>query len=211
MRPGGAVPRIHPRMLGIAYFAETRMEDENTRISRGLQSRDPDLLDGLIEQYQQRLYRYLVFFTRDRQLSEDLFQETWVRVLERGSQFDPRFRFEGWLLRIARNLAIDVMRRRTPAVFTPEDSGSEDTSFDPPDTDDISAFDLVAASEVRERLNQALDGMPPHYREVLTLRFHEGMGLEEIAGVASTPLSTVKSRLRRGLHLLSTRLGGNPQ
>jgi len=87
------------------------MEDENTQIARGLRQRDPDLMDRLIEQYQQRLYRYLVFFTRDRQLSEDLFQETWIRVLERGSQYDPRYKFEAWLLRVSRNLAIDAMRR----------------------------------------------------------------------------------------------------
>lgn len=188
------------------------MEDESTRISRGLRSRDPDLLDSLIEQYQQRLYRYLVFFTRDHQLSEDLFQETWVRVLERGSQFDPRYKFEGWLFRVARNLAIDNMRRRRPALFTSSAAADDDAPFDPPDTGNTrSAFDLVAAGETRERLSQAMDGIPPYYREVLTLRFHEGMSLEEIAEVAHTPLSTVKSRLRRGLHMLSTRLGGNLQ
>ncbi len=59
------------------------MEDESVVISRGLRRRDPDLLDHLIERYQHRLYRYLVFFTRDRQLSEDLFQETWMRVLQK--------------------------------------------------------------------------------------------------------------------------------
>ncbi len=198
------------RMWGITYFAEVSMEEENSRISRGLQSRDPDVLDSLIEQYQQRLSRYLVFFTRDRQLAEDLFQETWIRVLERGWQFDPRYKFESWLLRVARNLAIDAMRRKTPILFT-QHAAEEDMPFDPPAAEGTpSAFDFLAAAESRQRLGQVMDGIPPYYREVLTLRFHEGMSLEEIASFASIPLSTVKSRLRRGLHLLSTRLGGDP-
>jgi len=86
----------------------------------------------------------------------------------------------------------------------------EDSVFDPPESvDKPTAFDAVAAAETREILEHAMDRIPPYYREVLTLRFHEGMALEEIADVVSTPLSTVKSRLRRGLHLLSTRLEGS--
>lgn len=185
------------------------MEDENVAISRGLRSRDPDLLDRLIEKYQHRLYRYLVFFTRDRQLSEDLFQETWIRVLEKGSRFDPRYNFEGWLLRVARNLAIDQMRRRDPVAFASADSESDDAPFDLPDLDPArTAFDAVAAEETRRMLESAMEVIPPYYREALTLRFHEGMMLEEIADVTNAPLSTVKSRLRRGLELLANRMEG---
>lgn len=195
-------------MQGTVYCASIRMEDDNAAIARGLRQRDPELLDRLIEQYQHRLYRYLVFFTRESELSEDLFQETWIRVLEKGSQFDPRYKFEAWLLRIARNLAIDTMRRRSGPVrwSAPEE---DDGPFDPPDpSPGHSAFELLAAEEARERLAGIMDGMPPYYREVLTLRFHEGMKLDEIAGVTDAPMSTVKSRLRRGLEMLSTRLEG---
>jgi hypothetical protein len=62
-------------------------------IARGLHRRDPDLLDRLIEQYQHRLLRYLVSLTADRAVAEDLFQETWMRVLERGHQYDHRHEF----------------------------------------------------------------------------------------------------------------------
>jgi RNA polymerase sigma-70 factor (ECF subfamily) len=57
------------------------MADENTEIALGLRRRDPDLLDGLIEKYQHRLLRYLIHLTGRRELAEDFFQETWVRVL----------------------------------------------------------------------------------------------------------------------------------
>jgi len=54
---------------------------ENVEIARGLRRRDPDLLDRLIERYQHRLLRYLVFLTGNRELAEDIFQETWIRVM----------------------------------------------------------------------------------------------------------------------------------
>ena len=64
----------------------TLMRDEMKTIARGLQKRDPDLLDRLIEQYQYRLFRYLLYITGDKARAEDFFQETWIRVLERGHQ-----------------------------------------------------------------------------------------------------------------------------
>src|SRR5450432_4029568 len=101
-------------MNATACYFVTAME-ENTEIARGLQRRDPDLLDHLIEQYQHRLFRYLVHLTGRRELAEDLFQETWIRVLERGHQFNDKYAFGTWLFAVARNLAIDHMRRKQPA------------------------------------------------------------------------------------------------
>ena len=72
------------------------MADENTEIARGLRRRDPDLLDHLIEKYQYRLLRYLLYLTGRREMAEDFFQETWIRALERGSQYDGRHEFSTW-------------------------------------------------------------------------------------------------------------------
>src|SRR5579862_9129118 len=88
---------------------------ENTLIAEGLRRHDPELLDRLIVQYQHRLLRYLLFLTGNRDLAEDLFQETWMRVLVRGSQYNGAARFDTWLFTIARNLLIDLRRKRTMA------------------------------------------------------------------------------------------------
>src|ERR1700692_2490143 len=82
------------------------MKDENKALAQGLQRRGPDLLDRLIERYQFRVFRYLVYITGDRMRAEDFFQETWIRVLERGHQYDGKSRFERGLFAIARNLLI---------------------------------------------------------------------------------------------------------
>jgi len=84
-----------------------------------LRQRDPDLLDRLIEQYQQRLYRYLLSFSRAiPRWPKTLFQETWIRVLERGSQYNGKSKFDSWLFAIRRrNLVIDASRpqKKSPA------------------------------------------------------------------------------------------------
>ena len=182
------------------------MTDDAKTISVGLIRRDPDLLDHLIELYQQRLYRYLLFLTGNPALSEDLFQETWIRVLERGHQYDAKSKFESWLFAIARNLVIDVSRRKKMPSL--EDLGDAESNqpFDPPDDHSASALQLLLTRENERAVQLSLLKIPPYYREVLVLRFHEELSLEEIAQILSTPISTVKSRLYRGLTALKSAL-----
>ncbi len=207
-------------MSTAAYFtaAANWMEREYAEIARGLRRRDPEVLDALIEQFQSRLLRYLMYLTSNRALAEDLFQETWVRVLERGGQYNGRTKFETWLFAVARHLVIDSYRRRTPASLEAmgEQQGGEDTVLEIRDDSAASPFEMLSGREDAERLGQAMAGLPPVYREVLVLRFQEDMKLEEIAALTGAPLSTVKSRLRRGLEALRPALGaaakgiGNP-
>ena len=182
------------------------MTDERQTLANGLRRRDPDVLDRLIEQYQQRLYRYLLFLTGDPALAEDLFQETWIRVLERGHQYNAKSKFESWLFAIARNLVIDVSRRKKFRSLEELADPESHQPFEPPDDHATSALQLLVTRENEQAVQLSLLKIPAYYREVLLLRFHEELGLEEIASVLSAPLSTVKSRLYRGLVALKSAL-----
>ena len=177
-------------------------QQENLAIARGLKRNDPALLDQLIETYQHRLLRYLLFLTAKREVAEDLFQETWMRVLLRGGQYNGKARFDTWLFTIARNLVIDLSRKRQMASLdemseTGEDERPFEVAIDGP-----SPLEQFASREDRAEVAEVLLKLEPNYREVLVLRFHEEMSLEEIAAVTRAPLSTVKSRLYRGLAAL---------
>ena len=178
------------------------MADENTEIARGLRRRDPDLLDHLIEKYQHRLLRYLVYLTGRRDLAEDFFQETWVRVLERGRQYDGRREFATWLFAIARNLTIDHLRRRQLVSFESLADGDDPSPVDIPATGQPSGFDAAVQREQNDQISAGMLQIAAEYREALVLRFQEGMSLEEIAHVTGVPLGTVKSRIYRGLSAL---------
>lgn len=172
---------------------------QNAAIARGLKREDPDLLDELIETYQHRLMRYLLFLTNKREVAEDLFQETWIRVLLRGKQYNGKARFDTWLFTIARNLVIDLSRKRTmPSIEDLHPAGADDRPFEIP-LDAPSPFEQFQLRENAAEIAAVLLKLEPNYREVLVLRFHEEMSLEEIATVTHAPLSTVKSRLYRGL------------
>jgi len=177
------------------------MEQDNTRLAARLRERDPDVLDELIERFQHRLFRYLLSLTGDKSKAEDLFQETWLRVLERGHQYRPRWRFEVWLFSIARNLVIDMSRLKKGASLDQMMDTESGLGFDPA-ARQPSPLDETLAEEETKRMTQFLQQIPAAFREVLTLRFQEELPLEDVASVIGAPLSTVKSRLYRALEKL---------
>ena len=193
-----------------ATAADEQTRRENLAVAEGLKRRKVGLLDELIVRYQHRLLRYLLFLTGNRETAEDLFQEVWMRVLVRGDQFNGKARFETWLFTIARNLVIDQRRKRTMNSLDEliEGAGDDDRAMTfEVASDDPSPFDQASNLEDRERIAAALMELDTLHREVLVLRFHEELSLDEIAKVTKAPLSTVKSRLYRGMAMMKPRLG----
>jgi RNA polymerase sigma-70 factor, ECF subfamily len=200
-------------MLGSAIFdgsgsrsevaiwgAGVGLDSEIAQLRRG----DLDALSALLARYQNRLYRYLLRMVRQPAEAEDLFQQTWLRVAEKIQSYDQRRNFEAWLFTLARNLAIDHLRRLRPESLDEPigDSRNGETAVTRLVSQETPAFDRVLARERGNRLADAMEMLPMIQREVLTLRFEEEMKLEEIAEILGVPLSTVKTRLRRALDRL---------
>lgn len=192
--------------IALSAAAARQVQRENAAIARGLKRQNPELLDQLIETYQHRLMRYLLFLTGKREVAEDLFQETWIRVLRRGSQYNGKARFDTWLFTIARNLVIDHSRKRKMASLDEMREGGDDERPFEIAEDSPSPLDQFQGRENAAEVATVILTLEASYREVLTLRFHEEMSLEEIATVTRAPLSTVKSRLYRGLAALKPEL-----
>jgi len=91
-----------------------------------LRRRDPDALTAVISRYQHRLYRFLLRMVKEPTVAQDLFQQTWLRVVERIGKYDASRAFEPWLFSVARNLAIDHLRRKQPeSLDEPRESGDQ--------------------------------------------------------------------------------------
>jgi len=190
----------------LAATLQQQTRHENALVAQGLKQQDPELLDRLIVQYQHRLLRYLLYLTSNRETAEDLFQEVWMRVLVRGSQYKGDARFDTWLFTIARNLVIDMRRKRTMVSLEEMCAGTEDDRPLEFASADPTPLEYYQNMEDRERIARAMLKLDPLHREVLVLRFHEELSLDEISKVTSAPLSTVKSRLYRGLAALKPRM-----
>jgi len=182
------------------WRAAVAFDSELTRLRGG----DVEAAAALMERYQHRLYRYLLRLVRQPETAEDLFQQTWVRVMERINSYDPQRRFEGWLFSLAHNLAVDYLRRYLPESLD-EPLPSGDSRCETMAGSAAGALEQLLQQERAGWLAEAVARLPLPFREVLTLRFEEEMPLEEIAGVLALPLGTVKTRLHRALkHLRRT-------
>jgi RNA polymerase sigma-70 factor, ECF subfamily len=160
-----------------------------------------DTMGLLVEQYQHRLYRYLLRLVVRPGTAEDLFQQTWLRVMERIRYCDPQRSFEGWLFAVAHNVAIDHLRRRQPeSLDVPLPSG--ETQSDLVRSEKPGALDILLSRERSVFVLDAVSKLPPIFREVITLRFEEEMKLEEIAAILTLPMGTVKTRIHRGMKAL---------
>jgi len=172
-------------------------ESETTRLRSG----DMEVVGRLVERYQHRLYRYLLRLVSRPSAAEDLFQQTWVRVMERIHYYDPKRSFEGWLFAVAHNLAIDHLRRRQPQSLD-EPLRSGETQSDLTKSGSPGALELLLSRERAGIVLEAVSELPLAFREVITLRFEEEMKLEEIAEVLDMPMGTVKTRLHRAMKAL---------
>lgn len=193
----------------LAAAVDEQARQQNLAVAQGLKRQDAGLLDELIVKYQHRLMRYLLYLTSNREQAEDLFQDVWMRVLVRGGQFNGQARFETWLFTIARNMVIDMRRKRTASSLDELfEAGSDDDrpmSFEVADSEPT-PFDRVSNLEDREGIARTLLDLDTLHREVLVLRFYEELSLEEIASVTKSHLSTVKSRLYRGMAMIRPKL-----
>ena len=182
---------------------------DTQQIALGLRRRDLAVLQSLVEQYQYRLVRYLIYLLGRRDGVDDLVQETWLRVLERGASYDGHSRFEPWLFTIARNLTLDELRkRRIFSLDTNLATENAEATIRQPASTAPSPFLLAARSEDAERLAGCLQTLDPMQREALVLRFQEDLSLQEISTIVGASVSTVASRIYRALAALRVQLEG---
>lgn len=162
-----------------------------------------DAAGELMDHYGESLMRYLLGILGNRESAEDVFQESWVKVMERVGQFQEELSFGPWLFRIARNTAYDTLRRKRRWWFL--DTGTAGDSEERP-LEVADPTDFGSQVVARQTVRRLLESLSPTYREVLFLRFFQDLAYEEIAELCCLPLGTVKSRLKRGLDYLAGNL-----
>lgn len=174
-----------------------------------LQEGKTSAFDALVERHQSALIGFFLKNTRDAQLAEDLTQETLLKVYNQAWDYLPLGKFRAWMYRIARNLLIDDVRRRSHDALVRAVKGrSEDES----DALARIAADLNAPGEQAARrelsglINELLEEIPDEQRQTVTLHYYGGLGLPDVAAIMDVPLATCKSRLRLARDKLGERL-----
>ena len=162
----------------------------------------------LIRRYERPVFSLIFRMVRDRELAEDLAQDTFIKVLNHIDRYRPEFKLSSWLFKIANNVAIDHLRRRTLQTVSIDGSphaqtaeAIEATSFDVADHQET-ALDEMEARELGTAIERAITQLRPEYRSCIMLRHVEGRSYEEIAATLDLPLGTVKTYIHRARHEL---------
>ena len=159
----------------------------------------------LVLRFERPVLSVISRLVRDPTLAEDLAQETFVKAFRNLRRYDPQRRFASWLFKIGHNTAIDYLRRKqlpTSPLDTPDDEPREVLRAPVEQGPDEQA----ARGELAAAIEEALGEMRPQYREILELRFRQGLAYEEIAEVMDLALGTVKVQLHRARKQLAGRL-----
>lgn len=157
----------------------------------------------LVRRYERPIFSLLYRMVRDRELAEDLSQETFVKALNAIESYRPEYKFSSWLFKIANNAAIDHLRRReldtlslegSPHAVTPD--AMEATALQIGDRAE-NPLDIVEAKELGGEIERAIAQLRPEYRACILLRHVDGRAYEEIAEMLDLPLGTVKTYIHR--------------
>ncbi len=183
-----------------AAALNTLTDQQIVLLARGGQER---AYRELVRRYERPIFSLLYRMVRDRELAEDLSQDTFVKALNAIESYKPEYKFSSWLFKIANNAAIDHLRRReldtlslegSPHAVTPD--AMEATALQIGDRGE-NALDIVEAKELGGEIERAIAQLRPEYRACILLRHVDGRAYEEIAEMLDLPLGTVKTYIHR--------------
>ena len=167
----------------------------------------------LIRRYERPIFSLIYRMVRDRELAEDLAQETFVKALNAIDSYRPEFKFSSWIFKIANNAAIDHLRRRELDTLSLE--GARDATT--PDRAEATALQIkdkgespleeMESRELGSAIELAIGKLRPEYRSCILLRHVDDRSYEEIAEIMNLPLGTVKTYIHRARNELRIMLG----
>jgi len=179
-------------------------------LMRLVQTGSEEAFSELVRRFKEPITAFALRMLNDHQKALDVAQETFVSVYVHAASYKPVASFQGWLYRIAHNLAINELRRRKRepvlSLDAPLDKGRPDGPRFEPRDDALTAEESFLGRERMEVVRRCVASLPPKYRGAIVMKDMQGLTFEEIASILECPESTVKSRVMRGRRMIKARL-----
>jgi len=182
-------------------------EEDFLLIKRALAG-DQRAYQRLRQKYHDSIFNLIYRMLRNREEVEDLVQEAFIKAFTSLANFNEEYAFSTWLYKIATNNAIDHIRKKKLQTFSidkPLESADSDFTFELPDTE-LEPDEEMIDSQRKKMLQEAMNALPPKYRQVIILRHVEEKEYAEIARILKLPLGTVKAHIFRAREMLYKRL-----
>ena len=180
-------------------------DSSDEELLRAYRDGDSEAFKTLFGRYRGPLFNFLLRRVRDRGRAEELYQDSWTKVIERSAEFRGDSKFSTWLYTIARNACIDHQRKmkfRGHASLDETQRGANQPMVERVANPGLAPDQLASGQALRERIRIAVEELPEEQREVFLLRQLQGLGFKEVAEVVGVPVNTVKSRMRYALERL---------
>lgn len=192
-------------LLSAASYPIRTMGPSDEELVEAFQSGDPSAFDILVGRWDRRIQGLIYRVVGGEEEARDLCQETFLKAYRGLGTFKKEARFSSWLYQIALNASRDRLRRRRLRSHVSLEELSEDGDG-PWAGAGPTALDLVESQDLSRAVAAAVAALPDEQREVIVLKEYEGLTFQEISETLDVPLSTVKTRLYRGLGQLRLRL-----
>jgi RNA polymerase sigma-70 factor (ECF subfamily) len=170
-------------------------QNDEQLISKYISGSEP-ALEELVSRYQQKVFSYILTVVRNKELAEDLFQETFIKVVNtlRTGNYREEGKFSQWIMRIARNLIIDYFRRNQKMTFVENNYGVDILDgFSEPS---MSIEQIIITQQIHASLRDLVTLLPKEQREVLIMRLYQDMSFKEIAEQTNVSINTALGRMR---------------
>jgi RNA polymerase sigma-70 factor, ECF subfamily len=164
----------------------------------------------LVELYSSKIHRLAYRMLHNKPDSEDIVQETFMRVYMNLNHYDESQKFSTWIYRIGRNVCIDLLRKKRPAASLDAELSETDEDYNfysKIASNESSPEHLVVQSETEEQIHKSIHKLADKYKSVITLYYLQELSLQEISERLGLPVTTVKTRLHRGRELLRKKWG----
>ncbi len=156
-----------------------------------------EAFDILLERHKNRVYTYILHIVKNKDLADDIFQETFVKAIMtiRQGRYAEHGKFSGWLTRIAHNLIIDYFRQEKSENTVSVDNEDTDV-LNRRDLSEENIEDVMVTGQINTDVRRIMDSLPDSQREVLDMRFYRNMSFKEIAEATGVSINTALGRMR---------------
>lgn len=159
-----------------------------------------EAFDALLNRHQQRVFNYILRIVKNRELADDIFQETFVKAITtiRQGNYVESGKFASWITRIAHNLVIDFYRQdRANSLVSTDDEQSNLLNRKEFSEDTIE--DLIIDDQIANDVRRIMQSLPENQRQVLEMRYYQDMSFKEIADTTNVSINTALGRVRYAL------------
>ena len=182
------------------------MDESDESLMLLYQQGDQAAFETLYRKYKDVLYRYFLKHCSDRQQSEELYQEVWIKLINSAARYTPKAKFKTYLFTIAHNTLVDFYRKAKPAqTIEFEDAEMTEDFTSNPATLALPEDEFTLKQKAKQLMN-ALEELPADQKETALLHFEEDMSVQEIAEITQVKTETAKSRLRYAKNKLKAAL-----